>query len=68
MHPAVKPVMKGLLGYILMIGSIMLIGMLFSCASPKAVYQAKWDKFNQCIESYPSDYMCDSCYNVIFHK
>jgi hypothetical protein len=26
----------------------------------------QWDLFDKCIENYPSDAVCDSCYNAIF--
>lgn len=26
----------------------------------------QWEEFNKCIESHPSDYVCDSCYKAIF--
>jgi hypothetical protein len=28
----------------------------------------QWDLFDKCIENYPSDTVCDSCYQKIFNK
>jgi len=39
---------------------------LLALAALRDANKAKWARFEACIESHPSDYVCDSCYTDIF--
>ena len=36
--------------------------------NPVKTYSKQWNEFNECIESFPSDGVCDSCYTAIFKR
>lgn len=54
-------------GYIL-IQALVLIIIILLISNYKMNQRIKWSKFNKCIESHPSDLVCDSCYFLIFGK
>ena len=49
---------------------VLMTGIVFiaEAMNPVKSYKKQWDKFEKCIESYPSDGVCDSCYTAIFKR